>query len=136
MMPSRPCTRASAASTSSMRWKYAVSSNTARIASLPYSVPRIGPSAGLIGISDVQENGLDVRTVRRPLQADIQAPDRRSIRLRDQRGAALRLFDRRQQRVGLVQRLTLEIGPGDQVVHQPARQYANRQVRRLQRIAE
>jgi hypothetical protein len=35
MMPSRACTRASAASTSSMRWKYARSSNTARIASLP-----------------------------------------------------------------------------------------------------
>ena len=51
MIPMRPCTRASAASTSSMRCRKARSSNTARIASLPYSVPNTGLSAKFTGMA-------------------------------------------------------------------------------------
>jgi len=45
-MPSRAWARASAASTSSMDCRKRVSLITARIASVPYSTPRTGESAG------------------------------------------------------------------------------------------
>src|SRR5438270_2541240 len=106
MIPTRACTRASAASTSSIACTQAASETTARIRSLP----RLGPKSR----SDGKEHRLLLA-----LQTDVEV-QHAAIVPGDERRSPGR-FDRVEDGIAGVRRLVGKIHPGHQVAKKPAR---------------